>query len=133
MTMNVFPRALRLALFAAAAAAHPSQAEVVISEFMASNVNTNIVDEDGNREDWIELQNNGTTTVSLNGWYLTDDAGDKRKWQFPQTTPVVSLAPGQRLLVWASNKNRKLAVNRLHTNFALNASGEYLALIKPDG
>jgi hypothetical protein len=131
--MIVFPRALSLALLAYVLCAVHSHAQVVISEFMAGNVNTNITDEDGNREDWIELQNNGTTTVSLNGWYLTDDASDKRKWQFPVTSPAVNLPPGGRILVWASNKNRKLAVDRLHTNFALNAAGEYLALIRPDG
>ena len=49
--------------------------EIVISEFMADNVNSAFVDEDGAHEDWMELQNLGSTTVSLNGWYLTDEAG----------------------------------------------------------
>jgi hypothetical protein len=109
------------------------QAQVVIAEFMAVNTNTNIVDEDGNREDWLELHNAGTSPVSLNGWYLTDDHGDLRKWQFPQATPAVTLAAGARLLVWCSDKNRKASATRLHTNFKLDSGGEYLALVRPDG
>lgn len=128
MPRFLFPLLAALCLFAANA-----RSAVVISEFMAANTNTNIVDEDGNHEDWLELQNNGATTVSLNGWYLTDDATDLRKWQFPATSPTVSLAPGARLLVWASGKNRKASASRLHTNFKLDSSGEYLALVQPDG
>src|SRR6187455_849207 len=46
--------------------------DVVISEFLANN-NTGLVDEDGQRSDWIELYNNGTTAENLAGWHLTDD------------------------------------------------------------
>ena len=35
--------------------------------------------------------------------------------------------------VFASGKNRALAGSNLHTNFSLNAGGETIALIKPDG
>lgn len=108
-------------------------AQVVISEFMAANVNTTIVDEDGSHQDWLELQNNGASAASLNGWYLTDDATDLRKWRFPLTAPAVSLAPGARLLVWCSNKNRKANATKLHTNFRLDSAGEYLGLVQPDG
>ena len=48
------------------------RAQVVISEFMATNTNSPYVDEDQNHEDWLELQNNGANAVSLNGWYLRD-------------------------------------------------------------
>jgi hypothetical protein len=104
---------------------HTASAQVVISEFMAANVNTNIRDEDGSSPDWIELHNPGVSSVNLNGWYLTDDRSNLRKWQFPQTTPTVTLAAGARLVVWASEKNRKAAANRLHTNFKLADGGEY--------
>lgn len=106
---------------------------VVINEFMAQNVNSTVIDEDGEHSDWLELQNNGNSTISLNGWYLTDDAADLRKWRFPVTTPAVNLAAGARLVVYCSNKNRKALANRLHTNFKLDAAGEYLGLIRSDG
>jgi hypothetical protein len=58
-----------------AALAPVCRAQVIISEFMADNVSSAFVDEDGAHEDWIELQNLGASSVSLNGWYLTDEAG----------------------------------------------------------
>ncbi|MHA3774317.1 DUF7453 family protein [Verrucomicrobiota bacterium sgz303538] len=108
-------------------------AQVYISEFMALNRFTTTVDEEGERTDWIELYNAGATSVSLNGWYLTDNAGDLRKWQFPVSTPAVTLAAGDRILIYASGKNRKVLASRLHTNFALESKGGYLALVRPDG
>ncbi len=115
------------------AAMVPAQAQFVINEFMADNLTSTNIDEDTQREDWIEIQNNGTTTASLNGWYLTDDAAALRKWQFPVTTPAVTLAAGARLTVWASGKNRKASATRLHANFKLSSEGEFLALVRPDG
>ncbi|MBT6236977.1 MAG: lamin tail domain-containing protein, partial [Verrucomicrobia bacterium] len=47
----------------------------VLSEFMASN-QSGMIDEDGDRSDWIEIYNTGTEPASLNGWYLSDDASD---------------------------------------------------------
>ena len=51
------------------------------------------------------------------------------KWTFPE----VNLPPGEYLVVFASDKNRATAGGELHTNFRLSGSGEYLALIAPDG
>jgi P pilus assembly chaperone PapD len=128
------PRAFCPVLLALLLCTQPDgRGQVVISEFMAQNVNSAQIDEDGQHEDWLELHNTGSTTVSLNGWYLSDDAADLRKWRFPVTTPAVNLAPGARLVVWCSGKNRKAAVNRLHTNFKLDAAGEYLGLTRSDG
>ena len=108
--------------------AKAASADVIISEFMASNSRT-LKDEDNSYEDWIEIANNGTTVVNLGGWYLTDTANDLRKWQFPAT----NLNSGGFLVVFASNKDRRVAGAPLHTNFRLSNSGEYLALVKPDG
>src|SRR5258706_1543978 len=99
---------------------------VQISEFMALN-NTSLKDEDGSREDWIEIHNAGTNTVNLAGWYLTDTTNDLRKWMFPS----VILAPDAYLIVFASNKDRN--VGELHTNFKLSGDGEYLALVRSNG
>lgn len=123
-----------------------SHATVYIAEFMADNQttrlpgpNTPFIDEDGDYSDWIELHNAGPDPVTLNGWYLSDDQTDLRRWQFPVSTPVVTLAANARLVVWASAKDRKVNVGtlpaqpRLHTNFKLDKDPEYLALVRPDG
>ena len=100
----------------------------IITEFSASN-QTGIADEDGTQSDWIEIHNPDPTPLTLTGWYLSDTASNKTKWQFPSTT----LAPNSYLIVFASNKNRRVAGQQLHTNFALSASGEYLGLSNLSG
>src|SRR5262245_58326196 len=105
----------------------PVRGDIIISEFLANN-STGLVDENGDRSDWIEIHNNGTSTVNLLNWRLTDDAADTAKWVFPS----VDLVPNGFLIVFASNKNRNVAGSPLHTNFKLSAGGGYLALVKPD-
>ncbi len=104
------------------------RADVLISEFMASNAST-LADEDGQFPDWIELYNSGSNAVNLLNWSLTDNATNLKKWQFPGT----NIAGGGFLVVFASGKNRTLVGSNLHTNFKLAASGDYLALVEPDG
>jgi hypothetical protein len=100
-------------------------AGVLISEFMAINSNT-LPDLDGDYSDWIEIHNSGTTDVNLAGYHLTDKTDDLTRWTFPD----VNLPPGGYLVVFASNKNR--LSGELHTDFALDGDGEYLALVAPD-
>jgi hypothetical protein len=105
-----------------------AQENLFITEFMALN-NTNLVDEDGQNSDWIEIYNAGSNPVNLLGWYLTDNANNLIKWQFPDR----SLPAFSYLIVFASNKDRTNAGAPLHANFALSGGGEYLALVRPDG
>ena len=102
---------------------------VRISEFMASNTSA-LLDEDNDSSDWIEIFNDQNEELNLAGWHLTDNAGDLTKWQFPSR-----VIPGNgRLVVFASAKNRAGANDpELHTNFNLSSSGEFLALVRPDG
>ena len=87
-----------------------------------------IYDEDAQSSDWIEIHNPELTAIDLNGYCLTDDPEEPDKWKFPEIT----LPAGGYLIVFASDKNRK--VGELHTNFRLsNESGGYLALTDPDG
>ncbi|MDA7931854.1 lamin tail domain-containing protein [Akkermansiaceae bacterium] len=109
----------------------PLSADFVISEFMASN-RTTLADEDGDFSDWIEVTNEGDALLDLEGWYLTDDVEALgSRWSFPSRF----VAPGGSVVVFASGKDRKPvgAAEELHANFQLSASGEYLALIEPDG
>ena len=49
-----------------------ADAQVRISEFMASNAGT-LADEDGDFEDWIEIHNFSPSPVNLYNWSLTDN------------------------------------------------------------
>ncbi len=113
---------------AAAAQGVPAAGPLVISEFLASNA-TGVADEDGDREDWIELRNVSGGPVDASGWALTDDEAVLAKWRLPST----NIPPGGFLVVFASGKDRAVPGLRLHTNFRLNNGGEYLALVHPDG
>jgi hypothetical protein len=99
-----------------------------ISEFLAKNI-IGITDEDGDHSDWLEIRNAGPCPVNLNGWAITDNALQLTKWRFPAT----NIAPGQYLVVWLSDKNRRIPGAPLHANFKLSDEGEYLGLVRPDG
>ncbi|HVR74948.1 MAG TPA: CotH kinase family protein, partial [Planctomycetota bacterium] len=101
-------------------------ADLVLSEIMAANTST-IADEDGDFSDWIEVYNAGPDAVNLAGWSLTDDPAAPAKWQFP----AITIEPNGFLLVFASDKDRRDPLGRLHANFKLSTTGEYLALLDP--
>jgi hypothetical protein len=108
--------------------ASPSRAaSLILSEFLASNA-LGLADENGDREDWIELRNTGTQAVNTDGWCLTDDAEVPAKWRLPAT----NIPPGGFLIVFASAKDRRIPGAPLHANFSLNNQGEFLALYQPD-
>jgi hypothetical protein len=120
--LRLAPLVLLIALPASASAG------LVLSEFLAEN-DGGLRDADGETPDWIEIRNDSPFPANLAGWHLTDDPGDLSKWTFPAT----NLASGDFLIVFASGKNRSVAGGELHTNFRLESSGGYLALVAPDG
>jgi hypothetical protein len=110
------------------AVAGSALASPLISEFMAVNL-SGLTDEDGATSDWIEIHNPDGAVAELGGWSLTDDPGMLTKWTFP---PGVSIPANSYLVVYASGKDRSVAGAELHTNFALDGDGEYLALVGPE-
>ncbi|HRR34701.1 MAG TPA: CotH kinase family protein, partial [Kiritimatiellia bacterium] len=104
-----------------------ASADILISEVLADNEN-GIRDEDGDRQDWLELYNSGNQSVSLEGWWLTDKPTTPTLWRLP----AVTLSPGACLLIWASGKNRADPAGPLHTSFSLSKGGEYIGLYRPD-
>ncbi len=94
--------------------------QIVINEFSASN-STQIEDPDySDYSDWIELYNTGNSSVSLKGYYITDNLSNPDKWQI---TNEISIAAGGFLLIWADSKD-----SALHTSFNLSADGEEIGL-----
>ncbi len=90
--------ALSIAAFLASPGA--LHAQVAISEVLASNRAINF-DEDGDSSDWVELENLGAEAVNLEGYAISDDSSDPRRWVFP----AVTIDPGERILVWCSGKD----------------------------
>ncbi len=100
-----------------------ASAQLYINEFMASNAGA-IIDPDYNESaDWIEIYNAGSSSVELNGYYITDNIGNKTKWQIKSNETIQA---GSFLILWADGMDAGL-----HTNFKLSASGEELALVSP--
>ena len=102
--------------------AHAQGGDIVINEVVADNKSE--LDNFGATPDWIELRNEGAASVNLAGWTLSDTDGN---WVLPS----VNIAPGARLLIWASDRN--LAGPPLHANFRLSSQGETVRIARPDG
>ena len=128
MTSPVSARSFLTAVCAGLSLASTLRANPLISEFVASN-QSGLRDEDSTLQDWIEVHNPTPAPLDLDGWHLTDSAGNLTKWRFP----AVTLAPGEFRVVFASSKDRRIPGQPLHTNFSLRQEGEYLALVRPDG
>ncbi len=105
---------------------NPTVGDLVINEFMASNDAT-VADQDGEFEDWIELYNNSSATIDLEGYFLSDDATDLMQWAFPAGTSIDANA---YLIIWADEDDDQ---EGLHANFKISASGESLFLVNSNG
>ena len=99
---------------------------LVINEVMASNTSV-IADQNGEFDDWVELYNNNSFSINLNGYYLSDNENDLLKWSFPN----VSIAPNSYLIVWCDTAGN--TQTGLHTNFRLSSDQEEVYLTDPLG
>ncbi len=104
----------------------PTVGDLVINEFMASN-DTTVADQDGEYDDWVELYNNGSESISLEGYFLSDDPEDLMKWAFPSGT---SIGGKGYLTIWTDNDEEQLG---LHTSFKLSAAAESVLLVDASG
>jgi len=120
--------ALFFACFVEADVSQLQQADIplVINELMAVNSSV-ITDPQGQYDDWIELYNYGSYTISVGGMYLTDNLSDPTKWQIPASTNIPA---GGYLLIWADGNTGD---SGLHADFKLEAEGEEIGLFDADG
>ena len=101
---------------------------LLINEILTSN-QTGLRDGFGTREDWIEIYNPNPVALNLEFYYLTDNPGNLTKWTFPD----VVIPANDYLVVFASGVNQVDPDGNPHTNFKLESTGEYLALVRPGG
>ncbi|MEZ5325073.1 MAG: CotH kinase family protein [Verrucomicrobiales bacterium] len=94
---------------------------IVINEVVPANKNIK-KDPQGKYEDWIELHNTSDSDVVLDGYCLTDNEENLRKWPFPEGTTI----PAQGyLIIWADEDGKD---EGLHANFKLSKDGETVIL-----
>lgn len=103
--MRIVPQQMKYSLYIfALIALTPSAAitqHIVINEVASSN--QNFLDEDGDTPDWIELYNASGEVVNLEGYTIFDPGTSEDRWEFPS----VSMTPGEHLLLYASDKDRR--------------------------
>ncbi|MFA4839903.1 MAG: CotH kinase family protein, partial [Candidatus Neomarinimicrobiota bacterium] len=100
-------------------------AGIAINEVMAIN-QTNITDEFGAHEDWIELYNSRDQSVNIGGLWITDNLNTPGIWQIPATAPDSTTIPSHGfLLLWA---DKEPGQGILHVNIKLSAEGEQIGL-----
>ena len=106
---------------------HAVMDQVVINEFLASNLTLPLDADGGRTSDWIELFNGSATGLGLQGWSLqliketAPGVSTTNTFNFPATT--VLNAKG-RVLIVATDKKR----TPMHTGFAISAEGGSLVL-----
>ena len=125
----MFQRRTRKAVFEPLENRQLLAADLVISGVLARN-DTGIVDYNYETSDWFEIRNRGTSSIDLNGWYVTDDLTNPDRWQIPA---VSVLSPGGRLVVFASNKDFTAPNGEFHTNFTFDGSGDAVGLADLSG
>jgi gliding motility-associated-like protein len=99
--------------------------KLYINEYSAANVgrtNLKFRDFQGASPDWIELYSDETTkSINIGGYYLSDNAGNKKKYRIP-TTPQITIPPGGYIVIFCSDKDTVVNVSgklEVHTNFRL--------------
>ena len=74
----------------------------------------------------------GSTTVNLEGYYLSDNPEDSVKWQFPAGSTI---SANGFMKIWLSGRN-EVQGGHYHTNFKLTqtkANPDFLVLTSPGG
>lgn len=99
-----------------------------INEFMAINKET-IDDDFGSSSDWIEIYNPNAKAVDLASFYISDNAEDTFKYQFPVGYNSTVIEPYSYKLIWCDSRPER---GPMYTNFKLSASGEDIVLLAPD-
>jgi hypothetical protein len=103
--------------------------EIVINEVSPNN--SIFEDEAGQKDDWVELYNNGQDTIDLATLYFTDDTANLSKAILSNKNPDSTLIyPNEYKVLWADGQ---IAQGALHLNIKLNKNGDYLGIYQPVG
>ncbi len=106
------------------AASLPTFPKLWINEVQPENVN-GIIDNQGQRDPWIELHNSGTDPIALDGVYVANDYTNLTQWTFPAGAVI---NPGEFKIVFADGEPGQTTLSEWHTSFRLTAGSGSLAL-----
>jgi hypothetical protein len=98
-------------------------AQLRINELLAMNSFGAVNPVTGQPNDWIEIYNSSSLAVSLIGYFISDDPDNPAKWKFPSGIQIPAYG---YLLVYADGTDQ--TGEKLHANFKLDATGEYILL-----
>ena len=101
---------------------------LVINELNAFN--TDYADENNQFDDWIELYNNDTVTVSIAGYHITNNIDSPVLFTIPSISSQTTMPPASFKILWADQNTSQ---GPLHLNFTLNPTGGFVGLFAPDG
>jgi hypothetical protein len=93
---------------------------------MAANF-SEVADQDGEYDDWVELYNGNSFSLNLSGYYLSDSENDLTKWTFPNVT----IPANDYLIIWCDTAGG--TQSGLHTTYRLSADQEEVYLTAPTG
>lgn len=82
-------------------------------------------DEYGEFDDWVEIFNSTDAPINMNGYFLSDNHGNRTKFIFPN----VSIDANDYLIVWCDGQPEQ---GDLHASFKLSSAGEELGLYNQD-
>ncbi len=94
-----------------------------INELLAMNSFGAVNPVTGEPNDWIEIYNSSSLAVNLIGYFISDDPDNPVKWKFPSGIQIPAYG---YLLVYADGTDQ--TGEKLHANFKLDATGEYILL-----
>ncbi len=97
-----------------------SWSQVLINEICPSNI-SNKLNENGEYDDWIEIYNDGNSSVNMGGYGLSDVISEPYKFVFPN----FNLDAHQKILVFASGINRTDLSNHWETAVSAQTTWKY--------
>ena len=114
--------------YTAASPAQSSETEsstvgVLVNEYMRKN--TVLLDSEGDYSPWAELYNPTDKEIDIGGCYLSDDAAEPDKWQFPEGTKIP--ADGY-FVVYLSGKGKVTDAGETHASFKFGSTDTILLL-----
>ena len=92
--------------------------ELIINEFMQSNIDGIMDDLNDFPDSWVELYNPGNTAVNLKDYKIGTKKKVANAWQLPDKM----VGPGQYVIIYCDKAGEDEGVSALHTNFRLESS-----------